>query len=189
MTAAATSTSSATAVSSRIAKISQLTPLLQSALFEEMSKERDNVDDLTDKVAELKERNALAKSTISSMQASLSALGDALVASKERKEKIDAWFLANSTSSLSTESSSTQEMRAEDLVVPSTKLSEQLLNVTAEDAAIEDIYGSIDVALRQGKIDLETSISTVRALARKQFYARALAKKINAAMSYQNTAK
>jgi Vps23 core domain/UEV domain len=179
--AALTSTSSATSMPTRSAKIAQLTTLLQKALFEEMSKERDNVDELAEKVTELKERNKLATSTITSMQMSLSSLGDALVAAKERKEKIDAWL--KTLNSSSSDSSPLQESKIEDVVVPSTKLTEQLLNATAEDAAIEDIYGSIDEALRQGKIDLETSIATVRALARKQFYARALAKKINAALA------
>jgi hypothetical protein len=79
--------------------------------------------------------------------------------------------------------SSIATMSMETLVVPSSRLKAQLLECVAEDAAIEDMYEHLEAALREGVIDIDTMLTEIRKLARQQFKARALARKIDAALA------
>jgi len=56
--------------------------------------------------------------------------------------------------------------------------SQQIVEAVADDHAIEDTLYVLDRALQDGRIDLQTFLKETRNLARKQFFARALAAKI-----------
>jgi hypothetical protein len=72
---------------------------------------------------------------------------------------------------------------AETLVVPASRLEAQVLDAVSDDAAVEDIFMLVDEALQAGVIGPEAMLKEVRDLARRQFRARALARKIDAALA------
>ncbi|KAJ8343182.1 hypothetical protein SKAU_G00305110 [Synaphobranchus kaupii] len=65
----------------------------------------------------------------------------------------------------------------DDVIVPTAPLYKQILNLYAEENAIEDTIFYLGEALRRGVIDLEVFLKHVRLLARKQFQLRALMQK------------
>jgi ESCRT-I complex subunit TSG101 len=67
--------------------------------------------------------------------------------------------------------------------VPADPLSEQICQLVAEDAAIEDALYCIDKALTNGKIDLDSYMKNVRIFCREQFMKRALSQQIYAVQS------
>jgi ESCRT-I complex subunit TSG101 len=64
------------------------------------------------------------------------------------------------------------------MVVPPNVLSVQLLDVVAETAACEDALYHADRVLENGTVQLEDFLKEMRKLARKQFLAKALARRI-----------
>uniref|UniRef100_A0AAY4CYV0 Tumor susceptibility 101a n=1 Tax=Denticeps clupeoides TaxID=299321 RepID=A0AAY4CYV0_9TELE len=65
----------------------------------------------------------------------------------------------------------------DDVIVPTAPLYKQILNLYAEENAIEDTIFYLGEALRRGVIDLEVFLKHVRLLSRKQFQLRALMQK------------
>jgi len=61
---------------------------------------------------------------------------------------------------------------------PKDLLSQQLLDLIAEDLAIEDVIYYMDKALRDGVIDIATFMKECRSLSREQFFKKALTKKV-----------
>lgn len=66
----------------------------------------------------------------------------------------------------------------DELVCSTTIVHNQLINLVAEDNAIEDTIYHLHRALNTGRIELERFLRTTRALAEEQFMKRALAEKI-----------
>lgn len=67
-------------------------------------------------------------------------------------------------------------------VVPTTALGRQLLWRVVEDVAYEDYLPYVDEAVQAGKVRPDEGLAEVRDVARKQFQARALARKIDGAL-------
>jgi ESCRT-I complex subunit TSG101 len=61
----------------------------------------------------------------------------------------------------------------DDCVVPSTKVQAQMMDLSAENAAIADALYFLDKALYQGLLDCSTHLKQVRRLAKRQFLVRA----------------
>lgn len=74
-------------------------------------------------------------------------------------------------------------MRLDDFVVPATVLQSQLLDAIAEDNAIEDLYTWVVSSADKGQIRSDTLVKEIRDLARRQFRARYMARKIDAALT------
>jgi len=70
----------------------------------------------------------------------------------------------------------------DELVCSTTIVHNQLINLVAEDNAIEDTIYHLHRALNTGRIDLERFIRTTRVLAEEQFMKRALIDKIQAGL-------
>jgi ESCRT-I complex subunit TSG101 len=66
----------------------------------------------------------------------------------------------------------------DELVCATTIVHNQLINLVAEDNAIEDTIYHLHRALNAGRIDLERFLRTTRVLAEEQFLKRALIEKI-----------
>jgi len=66
----------------------------------------------------------------------------------------------------------------DELVCSTTIVHNQLINLVAEDNAIEDTIYHLHRALNSGRIDMERFLRTTRALAEEQFMKRALIEKI-----------
>lgn len=84
-----------------------------------------------------------------------------------------------------------QSTRSIDDMIQCNELDEQLLDAIADDASYEDCLFVLRQELHRNNIDFETFTKQIRALGRKQFFARALANKIVAShiRSPQNSKK
>ncbi|KAI0646973.1 Vps23 core domain-containing protein [Trametes meyenii] len=71
----------------------------------------------------------------------------------------------------------------DELVCSTTIVYNQLVNLVAEDNAIEDTIYHLHRALNAGRIDLERFLRTTRVLAEEQFMKRALIEKIQAGIA------
>lgn len=67
----------------------------------------------------------------------------------------------------------------DDLVQPAHRHHEQMLNLSAENAAITDALYFLDRALHQGHLDLDTHLRQVRSMSKRQFLVRAHLLKIS----------
>jgi ESCRT-I complex subunit TSG101 len=74
--------------------------------------------------------------------------------------------------------SATELPSVDDLVQPVSSIDRQLLDATAENASYSDALYFLDLALHHRKISLSVHLKEVRALAKQQFFARALLNKI-----------
>eukprot|EP01092_Planopodium_desertum_P003312 TRINITY_DN1591_c0_g1_i1.p1 TRINITY_DN1591_c0_g1~~TRINITY_DN1591_c0_g1_i1.p1 ORF type:complete len:115 (-),score=2.78 TRINITY_DN1591_c0_g1_i1:95-439(-) len=88
---------------------------------------------------------------------------------KEKIEEMDKWIAENEA---------TKEVDIDEAIVPRTKIAEQLLKLTAEDSATEDILYELDRAQRKGKLEFPEYLKEVRNFSREQFLKRALFAKI-----------
>jgi len=70
----------------------------------------------------------------------------------------------------------------DELVCSTTIVHNQLINLVAEDNAIEDTIYHLHRALNTGRVDLERFLRTTRVLAEEQFMKRALIEKIQSGM-------
>ncbi|KAL4613454.1 tumor susceptibility gene 101 protein-like [Arapaima gigas] len=73
--------------------------------------------------------------------------------------------------------SQSEDKDIDDVIVPTAPLYKQILNLYAEENAIEDTIFYLGEAVRSGVIDLESFLKHVRLLSRKQFQLRALMQK------------
>ncbi|XP_046844727.1 tumor susceptibility gene 101 protein-like [Xenia sp. Carnegie-2017] len=69
------------------------------------------------------------------------------------------------------------KVNIDDAVVPTTPLYSQILNLYAEENALDDTMYYLSEALRREKIELDVFLKHVRSLSRKQFMSRALLQK------------
>uniref|UniRef100_A0A8C4RNP3 Tumor susceptibility 101 n=1 Tax=Erpetoichthys calabaricus TaxID=27687 RepID=A0A8C4RNP3_ERPCA len=81
------------------------------------------------------------------------------------------------TAALEKMESQSENNDIDDVIVPTAPLYKQILNLYAEENAIEDTIFYLGEALRRGVIDLEVFLKHVRLLSRKQFQLRALMQK------------
>ncbi|KAH9946184.1 UEV-domain-containing protein [Epithele typhae] len=70
----------------------------------------------------------------------------------------------------------------DEMICSTTIVYNQLINLVAEDNAIEDTIYHLHRALNAGRIDLERFLRTTRVLAEEQFFKRALVEKIQAGL-------
>jgi ESCRT-I complex subunit TSG101 len=73
---------------------------------------------------------------------------------------------------------SQQSHSVDDLCVPATALDQQMLDLSAQNAALADALYFLDRALQKGSIDLQVHLKHVRQLSKKQFLVRAHLEKI-----------
>lgn len=78
------------------------------------------------------------------------------------------------------------EMHVDDMCQPVSKLHAQLLDLSAENAALDDALYFLDKAMYMGQMDCTTHLKLVRKLAKKQFRVRALLTKINQVLASNN---
>ncbi|TIC45967.1 UEV-domain-containing protein [Wallemia mellicola] len=70
------------------------------------------------------------------------------------------------------------EIGVDEIVCGDNLVANQLVDLIAEDRAIEDTMYHLGRALNAGRVDLERALRTIRELSREQFFKRALIKKI-----------
>jgi ESCRT-I complex subunit TSG101 len=80
----------------------------------------------------------------------------------------------------------TKPPSVDDLVRPVTTIDRQLLDASAENASYSDALYFLDLALHHRKISLPVHLKEVRAVAKQQFFARALLNKLQQYQEQQN---
>ncbi|CAJ1967047.1 unnamed protein product [Cylindrotheca closterium] len=76
-----------------------------------------------------------------------------------------------------------EEISVDDMCQPVSKLHAQMLELSAENAALTDALYFVDRAMYMGQMDCTTHLKSVRKLAKRQFLIRALLIKINKVVS------
>ena len=89
-----------------------------------------------------------------------------------KTEEIENWLKES-------ESAKEEKPNVDDLCQPVTKLDAQMLNLSAESAALTDTMYFLDKGMYSGQIDCSTQLKMIRKLAKKQFLIRAHLIKIN----------
>jgi len=79
-----------------------------------------------------------------------------------------------------------EEVSVDDICQPVSKLHNQMLDLSAENAALTDALYFVDRAMYMGQMDCTTHLKSVRKLAKRQFLIRAHLIKINKAISNKN---
>jgi len=96
-----------------------------------------------------------------------------------KRKQLETWLAEyEGSSDSSSQDSAIAQMSLDEAIVPVDTPSRQLFDCVAESNAIEDILYHLDRSLGNDTIDLQTFLKEVRKLARRQFMAKALAKKI-----------
>jgi ESCRT-I complex subunit TSG101 len=88
-------------------------------------------------------------------------------------------WLDSATAAEQNGDSATKQKSVDDLVQPVSKVHQQMLDLSAENASLTDALYFLDRCLYMGNIDCDTHLKHVRRLAKRQFLARAHLMKIN----------
>lgn len=110
-------------------------------------------------------------------QTTQDALEEKLKIVEEKTDEIQEW-LADAEKTQQ-ENGPPSEKTADELVQPISKIHEQMLDLSAENASLTDALYFLDRSLYLGNMDCETHLKHVRRLAKRQFLARAHLMKIN----------
>ena len=100
-----------------------------------------------------------------------------LAVAEEAKVDVEAWIDQARESKRRNEES--QQMTIDDKVVPDRPLHAQMMELSAENAAITDALYFLDRAMHQGYLPCEVHLKQIRQLAKRQFLVRAHLIKIN----------
>ncbi|CAM9919938.1 unnamed protein product [Scytosiphon promiscuus] len=125
------------------------------AAFETQAQLEDDRHEVEEDVEELSRRNK--------------ELARLIQVSKERERELDTYLQDKKKEG---------EPSVDDLIEPKDALSDQMLRLVAENAALEDALYYLDVGLTDSVITVDVFLKEIRRLARKQFVARATAKKV-----------
>eukprot|EP01088_Endostelium_zonatum_P001784 TRINITY_DN12136_c0_g1_i1.p1 TRINITY_DN12136_c0_g1~~TRINITY_DN12136_c0_g1_i1.p1 ORF type:complete len:350 (-),score=61.61 TRINITY_DN12136_c0_g1_i1:69-1118(-) len=114
------------------------------------------------------EGSALIGQSINQFKADKKELEDYMIVLMQKDEEITRWLDKNLNVTVN----------VDDMYVPGDNLSNQMFDLVAQDATIEDTVYELDKALYGGCIDVEMYLKSVRMLSREQFHVRALAEKV-----------
>jgi len=105
---------------------------------------------------------------------------------EQAREDITSWLEEYETNHDTTVK---KEVSADDMVQPASQLHNQMLNLSAENAAISDVLYFLDRALYRGNLSLQDHLKQVRKLAKRQFLVRAHLIKINQVLLDQSSSR
>lgn len=151
-------------VQSKLASVSTLYSKDINELFRQQSRLNDAASTLKTGLGELEAEHARVLATIPALDASSTALEEWLAVNEGVEADHAVW----------------------EVLVPTDTWSKQLLEACAEDYAIEDTMYMLDRALIEQSLTLEEFLKEIRKLSRKQFFARALAKKVDYTLKHED---
>jgi len=168
--AAAAAAQSDAAARKKNTLVQQATTKLQTALGALHKETAGDIDQLLEQQNGLKQSEQKIKSTIASLKEQQAALTTRLAVLSAKTEEVSAWLAEHEHDH--------KRVEVESLVFPKDSWGQQLIEQVAEDHAIEDTLYALDKALSKERIDAKIFMKQVRKLATQQFFARALAIKI-----------
>ncbi|KAL3678240.1 hypothetical protein R1sor_021196 [Riccia sorocarpa] len=136
------------------------------------------MDDLFNTQVLLNERSARADQGIHEMKREKEALEEELQLYMTNTMEVESWLRHNDVSG------GRSEFNIDHAFEPTDALSNQLLENTAADLAIEDLLYSLDRAVQDGAVPWDSYYKAVRNLSREQFYLRAICATVRAAQRH-----
>ncbi|XP_062220877.1 protein ELC-like [Phragmites australis] len=130
------------------------------------------VDALFAVQAELRHRGDLVADGVRRMGEEKEALERRLQDVMMATDVIEAWVVENRRGGTQT---------TDDAIEPADVLSRQMIECTAADLALEDTIYALDKAVQEGSVPFDGYLRSVRAVARDQFFHRALSAKVHGA--------
>ncbi|XP_048861107.1 tumor susceptibility gene 101 protein-like [Brienomyrus brachyistius] len=153
----------------RASLISAVSDKLRWRMKEEMDRAQAELDALKRTEEDLKKGHQKLEDMVSRLDQEVTDVDRNIELLKRKDEEL--------TSALEKMESQSENNDIDDVIVPTAPLYKQILNLYAEENAIEDTIFYLGEALRRGVIDLEVFLKHVRLLSRKQFQLRALMQK------------
>ncbi|XP_032815721.1 tumor susceptibility gene 101 protein-like [Petromyzon marinus] len=153
----------------RASLVSAITDKLRWRLNEEVSRAQAELEALQRTEEELRNGQRSLQDMAGRITREIGDVDQNIDLLKKKDEEI--------TSALEKMESQSESSNIDEAVVTTAPLYKQILNLYAEENAIEDTIFYLGEALRQGVIDLDVFLKHVRLLARKQFQLRALMQK------------
>ncbi|KAL4622688.1 tumor susceptibility gene 101 protein [Arapaima gigas] len=153
----------------RASLISAVSDKLRWRMKEEMDRAQAELDALKRTEEDLKKGHQKLEEMISRLDQEVMEVDRNIELLKRKDEEL--------STALEKMESQSENNDIDDVIVPTAPLYKQILNLYAEENAIEDTIFYLGEALRRGVIDLEVFLKHVRLLSRKQFQLRALMQK------------
>jgi ESCRT-I complex subunit TSG101 len=138
------------------------------------------VDALFAAQAELRHRGGLVADGVRRMGEEKEALEQCLQDVMMATDVTESWVMENSRRG--------DTQAADDAIQPADVLSRQMIDCTAGDLALEDTIYALDKAIQEGSVPFDSYLRSVRALARDQFFHRALSAKVHSAQQQAKVA-
>jgi ESCRT-I complex subunit TSG101 len=136
-------------------------------------------NDLRDQ-QKLEKSKATIAEELEYMQKTKQSLEEHISTVDKRTQEIEQWLETS-------KESKQEEVSVDDLVQPVTSLHSQMLDLSAENAALTDALYFLDRGFYMGQMDCTTHLKSVRKLAKRQFLVRAHLIKINQVMLNEGT--
>uniref|UniRef100_A0A8C7GE55 Tumor susceptibility 101a n=1 Tax=Oncorhynchus kisutch TaxID=8019 RepID=A0A8C7GE55_ONCKI len=153
----------------RASLISAVSDKLRWRMKEEMDRAQAELDALKRTEEDLKKGHQKLEEMVSRLDQEVAEVDRNIDLLKRKDEEL--------SEALEKMESQSENNDIDDVIVPTAPLYKQILNLYAEENAIEDTIFYLGEALRRGVIDLEVFLKHVRLLSRKQFQLRALMQK------------
>lgn len=153
----------------RASLISAVSDKLRWRMKEEMDRAQAELDALKRTEEDLKKGHQKLEEMVSRLDQEVAEVDKNIELLKKKDEEL--------TEALEKMENQSENNDIDDVIVPTAPLYRQILNLYAEENAIEDTIFYLGEALRRGVIDLEVFLKHVRLLSRKQFQLRALMQK------------
>uniref|UniRef100_UPI00398EE465 tumor susceptibility 101a n=1 Tax=Pristiophorus japonicus TaxID=55135 RepID=UPI00398EE465 len=153
----------------RASLISAVSDKLRWRMKEEMDRAQAELDALKRTEEDLKKGHQKLEMMVSHLDQEMTDVDNNIEVLKKKDEELSI--------ALEKMESQSENNDIDEVVVPTAPLYKQILNLYAEENAIEDTIFYLGEALRRDVIDLEVFLKHVRLLSRKQFQLRALMQK------------
>uniref|UniRef100_A0A8C5RMZ9 Tumor susceptibility 101 n=1 Tax=Laticauda laticaudata TaxID=8630 RepID=A0A8C5RMZ9_LATLA len=153
----------------RASLISAVSDKLRWRMKEEMDRAQAELNALKRTEEDLKKGHQKLEEMVTRLDQEVAEVDKNIDLLKKKDEEL--------SSALEKMESQSENNDIDEVIVPTAPLYKQILNLYAEENAIEDTIFYLGEALRRGVIDLDIFLKHVRLLSRKQFQLRALMQK------------
>ncbi|XP_067258099.1 tumor susceptibility gene 101 protein [Chanodichthys erythropterus] len=153
----------------RASLVSAVSDKLRRRMKEEMDRAQAELDALKRTEEDLKRGHQKLEDMVTKLDLEMTDVDKNIDCLKQKDEEL--------TAALERMQNQSEDSDIDDVIVPTAPLYKQILNLYAEENAIEDTIFYLGEALRRDVIDLDVFLKHVRLLSRKQFQLRALMQK------------
>lgn len=153
----------------RASLVSAVSDKLRWRMKEEMGRAQAELDALKRTEEDLKRGHQKLEEMVTKLDLEMADVDKNIDSLKQKDEEL--------TVALERMQNQSEDNDLDDVIVPTAPLYKQILNLYAEENAIEDTIFYLGEALRRDVIDLDVFLKHVRLLSRKQFQLRALMQK------------